>query len=166
MCRKGVGLNSILCTSCRHWVHKACTNKNRLTEDPNFKCRRCLGLIPIESTPNPDRIELEDENLEVVTSFCYLGDVIGERGGCYDATTARVRSAWKKFRELLPILTCRGISIRSRGHFYNSCVRSVLLHASETWPITTEDKARLSGWDHAIIRWICASKPFDSNPIL
>ena len=36
--------------------------------------------------------------------FCYLGDTLDADGGCDSAVTARVRSAWKKFREYLPIL--------------------------------------------------------------
>ena len=166
VCLRGVGRNSILCTCCNHWVHKACTDQiGRLVEDPNFKCKRCLGLIPDVVNPDPINLELGGEQIEVVTSFCYLGDVTGERGGCFDATTARIRSAWKKFRELLPILTCRGISLSNRGNGYNACVRSVLLHASETWPVTAVDIARLCRSDHAMIRWICSSKIADRESL-
>jgi len=37
--------------------------------------------------------------------FCYLGDMLDADGGCDSAVTARVITAWKKFREYLPILT-------------------------------------------------------------
>ena len=166
VCSVGVGRNSILCSSCKLWIHKKCTEiTGRLVEDPSFKCKRCLGLIPEVATPDPISLELDGEQIEVVTSFCYLGDVTGERGGCFDATTARIRAAWKKFRELLPILTCRGISLSNRGHGYNACVRSVLLHASETWPVTAIDIAGLRRTDHAMIRWICSSKIVDRDPL-
>ena len=166
VCFVGVGRNSILCTSCKHWIHKACTDlKGRLIEDPSYKCKRCRGLIPEVAPPDPIKMELEGEELDVVTSFCYLGDVTGESGGCFDATTARIRSAWKKFRELLPILTCRGISLSNRGNGYNMCVRSVLLHACETWPVTTVDITRLCRTDHAMIRWICSSKLADRDSL-
>ena len=166
VCFSGVGRNSILCTSCKHWVHKACTAlTGRLIEDPNFKCKRCLGLIPELATPDPINLVLDGEQIEAVSTFCYLGDVTGERGGCFDATTARIRSAWKKFRELLPLLTCRGISLSNRGNGYMACVRSILLHASETWPVTAVDIARLCRSDHAMIRWICSSKIADRDPL-
>jgi len=162
VCSIGVGRNSIFCVHCKHWVHKRCSgNKGRLKDDPDFKCRKCSGDVAQPTVPDLDRVVLDGEELEVVMSFCYLGDVTGQRGGCYDATTARIRSAWKKFRELLPILTCRGISLRNRGNAYSSCVRSVLLYASETWPVTVDDIARLCRCDHAMIRWICSSKLAD-----
>ena len=42
--------------------------------------------------------------LENVGKFCYLGDTINADGGADSAVVARVPSAWKKFRELSPIL--------------------------------------------------------------
>ena len=101
---------------------------------------------------------MNGEEIEKVQSFCYIGDFIGQRGGCFDATTARIRSAWKKFRELLPILTCRGLSLKTRGHAYNACIRSVLLYASETWAATQEDVTRLNRNDLMMIRWICSTR--------
>ena len=38
MRRKGVGLNSVYCRFCSHWVHKRCSIlKGRLSDIPNFK---------------------------------------------------------------------------------------------------------------------------------
>ena len=82
VCTEGVGSNSILCCNCNHWVHKKCTDiTGRLVEDPSFKCKRCLGLIPEVATPDPIILELDGEQIEIVSSFCSLGDVTGERGG-------------------------------------------------------------------------------------
>jgi len=36
-------------------------------------------------------------------------------GGCDSAVTARVISAWKKFREYQPILTGKGFSLKLKG---------------------------------------------------
>ena len=41
--------------------------------------------------------------LEKVDKFCYLAGMLDADGGCDSAVTPRVRSAWKKFREYLPI---------------------------------------------------------------
>ena len=40
------------------------------------------------------------ENFDRVDKFCYLGDMIGAGGGAEEASRARVRCAWAKFREL------------------------------------------------------------------
>jgi hypothetical protein len=165
VCQKGVGNNSIHCQGCNQWVHKRCSGlTGRLQTDPAFRCRTCQA----ESMPTPagiQEVSLGGQHLEVVDSFCYLGDVVGQAGGCYDATTARIRTAWGKFRDLLPIITNRGISLKTRGHLYNTAVRSVLLYGSETWPLTTEDTNRLIRNDNSMIRWICSVKLAERKPM-
>ena len=79
-------------------------------------------------------------------------------GGCEIAVTTRVKTAWKNFRELLPVLTSRHLSYKTCGHVYSSCVRSAMSHASETWPLT---KTNLQRNDRAMIRQICSIKPED-----
>ena len=63
--------------------------------------------------------------------FCYLGDMIGLGGDSDEAARARMRCAWAKFRELSPILTARGASLRVKGQIYWACVQSVLIYGSE-----------------------------------
>ena len=38
--------------------------------------------------------------VENVGKFCYLGDTLNGNGGVNSASVARVRCAWKKFKEL------------------------------------------------------------------
>ena len=64
----------------------------------------------------------------------------------------------------MPILTCCGLSLKSRGYDYNACVHSVLLYASETWAATQEDVSRLNRNDMMMIRWMCSTKLRDKVP--
>ena len=52
-------------------------------------------------------------------------------------------------------------SFKTRGPVYSSCVRSAMLHASETWPLTKPNLQRLQRNDRAMIRQICNVKPQD-----
>ena len=115
---------------------------------------------PINGRPQSE-VQVGPNKLEVVASFCYLGDMLSAGGGCEMAVTTRVKIAWKKFRELLPVLTSRHLSYKTRGHVYSSCVRSAMLHASETWPLTKMNLQRLQRNDRAMIRQICSIKPED-----
>ena len=60
--------------------------------------------------------------LEVVDKFCYLGDMLSVDGDADAAVEARVRIGWIKFRQLVPLLTNRDISLIRRGRLYGSCV--------------------------------------------
>ena len=91
---------------------------------------------PIDSRPQSE-VQVGPDKLEdVVASFCYLGDMLSAGGGCEITVTTRVKTAWKKFRELLPVLTSRHLSYKTHDHVYSSCLRGAMLHASETWPLT------------------------------
>ena len=81
--------------------------------------------------------------------------------GCDISVTTRVKTAWKKFRELLPVLTSRHLSYKTRGHVYSSCMRSAMLHASETWPLTKTNLQRLQRSARVMIRQICSIKAED-----
>ena len=124
VCRTGVGNNSIYCNGCKLWVHKKCSGLQRLTPNPDYRCAQCMGNArPIDSRPQSE-VQVGPDKLEVVASFCYLGDMLSAGGGCEMAVTTRVKTAWKKFRELLPVLTSRHLSYKTRGHVYSSCLRS------------------------------------------
>ena len=79
--------------------------------------------------------------------------------GSYDsAVTVRVRSAWKKFREYLPILTGKGFLLKLKSRYYVTCVRSCLMHGSETWPMKVENELKLNRTEMSMIRWMCGVK--------
>ena len=131
-CHTGVGSNSIFCNCCKHWVHKKCSGLKRLTKDPDYRCTRCQGTArPLDSRPWRE-VQVGSDKLEVVASFCYLGDMLSAAGGCELSTTTHVKTAWKKFKELLPVLSLFHLSFKTCGRVYSSCVRSTMLHASDT----------------------------------
>ena len=106
-------------------------------------------------------VQVGPDKLEVVTYFCYLTDMLSAGGGCEITITTCVKTAWKKFRELLPVLTSRHLSYKTRCHVYSSCVWSAMLRASETWPLTKTNLQPLQCNDRAMIRQICSIKPED-----
>ena len=161
ICHTGVGSNSIFCNGCKHWVHKKCSGLKGLKKDPDYRCTRCQGTArPLDGRPQKE-VQVGPNKLEVVASFCYLGDMLSAAGGCELSTTTRVKTAWKKFKDLLPVLSSHHLSFKTRGRVYTSCVRSAMLHASETWPLTKPNLQRLQRNDRAMIRQICNVGPQD-----
>ena len=70
--------------------------------------------------------------LDVEASFCYLGDMLSAADGCSLAIITRRCTAWGKFKKLLAILTYKHISLTVRRKVFDACVRSALLHGSES----------------------------------
>ena len=108
--RTGVGSNSIFCKGCKHWVHKKCSGLKRLAEDPDYRCTRCQGTARLLDGRPQREVQVGPDKLEVVASFCYLGDMLSAAGGCELSTTTGVKTAWKKFKELKPVLFSRHLS--------------------------------------------------------
>ena len=154
VCLKGVASNSIFCKYCKCWVHKRCSGvKGRLEAVVDFKCKACENIRVAEDQSKS--VKMGGIDYEVVDQFCYLGDMLNAGGGAEASSIARVRSGWKKFRELLPILTGRAFSHKAKGRLYRACVRSAMLYGSETWPMKEEDIQRICRADMQMIRWMC-----------
>ena len=161
VCRTGVGSNRIFCNGCKYLVDKKCSRPKRLTKDPDYRCTRCRELHAPWMADHRREVQVGPDKLEVVASFCYLEDMLSAAGGCEVLTTTRVKTTWKKFKELLPVLSSRHLSFKTRGRVYSSCVRSAMLHASETWSLTKPNLQRLQRNDRAMSRQICNVKPQD-----
>ena len=163
VCLTGVGkTNAILCDGCECWVHKKCSGiKGRLLPESKFMCARCLGTARAIDGRQSLEVEVGNEKLEVVPEFCYLGDMLSAGGGCELAAITRCKCVWGKFQQLLPLLTNRQVPLLTRGKVYSSCVRSVMLHAAETWAMKADTLNCLRRNDRAMIRWICNVKAKD-----
>ena len=88
-----------------------------------FKCKTCSNESVISDSV-PREIEFEGGSVKVRQEFCYLGDTVSSSGGVDKAISTRV-SAWRKFRKLLPLLTCRTIALSTKGRMFDACIRSV-----------------------------------------
>ena len=163
VCQPGVGsTNAIVCDGCERCVHKKCSGiKGRLLPDSVFRCARCLGTDRAIDERQSLGVEVGNEKLEVVPEFCYLGDMLSAGSGCELAAITRCKCPWGKFRQLLSLLTNRQVPLLTRGKVYSSCVRSMMLHATETWAMKADTLNRLRRNNRAMLRWICNVKAKD-----
>ena len=92
LCPTGVSCNSIQCNGCKHWWHTKCRGLKRPKKDPNYCCSKCQGTArPIDVRPQKE-VQVGSGKLEVIASFCYLGDMLSAASGCEPATTTRVKT--------------------------------------------------------------------------
>ena len=65
-------------------------------------------------------------------------------GGSEASSVTRVKCNWKKYRDLLPLLGSKAVSLKTKGDLYRSSMQHVLLYGSETWLSKTEVTQRLA----------------------
>jgi len=99
-----------------------------------------------------------------VDKFCYLDDMLSVDEDSDAAVETRFRIGQNKFGQLVSLLTNKDISLIVRGRFYSSCVRSTMLHGSETWLIRKENEVALQRAEMRMVRWICGMKLQDRVP--
>ena len=87
-----------------------------------------------------------------------LGDMLSVDGDADAAVEARIRTGWNKFRQLVPLLTNKDVSLIMRRRLYRNCVRSSMLHRSETWPVRKENVVALQRAEMRMVRWMYGVK--------
>ncbi len=143
------------------WVHKKCSGIACGLPAASVTCTQRCASRDQPATAALANAGLDIGNgivLENVGKFCYLGDMINAYGCADSAVVARVRSSWKKFRDLSPILTKKGASLLLKKKVYRSCVRSCVLYSSsETWLMRAEHEPKLERAEIRIIRMLCGA---------
>ena len=89
-----------------------------------------------------------------VDKFWYLGDMLSAGGGADASSITRIRTGWKKFRELPSLLTLTVFSHKMKDNIYKACVRSAMLYGP--WPVKIEDSCRLQRIEMQMARWMCS----------
>ena len=104
------------------------SEEDRLRTQTIYVCPRCCDQArPIDNRP-VTQVDVDGALLDVEQNFCYLGDILCAGRGCKLAIITRCGIAWGKFKRLLPILTSKHVSLRTREKVFNACVHSALLH--------------------------------------
>ena len=153
VCGRGVGANSILCTSCQYWCHGRCSGLRVVRVDPNFRCPACTGQVMREEADD-DALQIDGEVVEEVREFCYLGDLLDTEGSVERTVRMRVAAAWRKWREISSLLLNKAIPLKYRGRVYDACVRSVLLYGAEGWAMTDHVQSIVTGCDRRLLRYM------------
>ena len=65
---------------------------------------------------------------------------------------------------LLSVKINVNVSLFMRGRLYSSCVRSSMLHGSETWPVRKENVVALQHAEMKMVRWVCGVQLKDRLP--
>ena len=152
-CRKGVVRNSTKCTKCKNWVHKRCSEvQGSVKKATNFICQRCLGQLD----KNVDeRITLDGNGIETLGRFFYLRNVLSTKGVVQEAVNSRMRSAWKKLKDVSSILCKKDMSLRINEILYKSYVPSTLSYNAECWAMRREGERKPKVTEMRMLRILC-----------
>ena len=112
----------------------------------------------VGSHPDPVDIKLENDLIEVVEDFTYLGSSLNNQGDMEREISCRIGKATAAFSRLSKIWMSKKIPLSLKMKFYNSNVISTLLYASETWHMKLSQEKKIDSFDAKCLRKILRIK--------
>ena len=103
---------------------------------------------------NSHHIKLEEQVLEEVKAFTYLGSVVDKQGGTDADVRARIGKARAVFVQLKNIWSSKELSLKTKVRLFNTNVKSVLLYGSESWRTTVATIKRVQTFINICLRKI------------
>ncbi|KAI8120487.1 hypothetical protein CVS40_8300 [Lucilia cuprina] len=81
---------------------------------------------------NTSNFTLQQQHIENVQSFCYLGSIITTNGGSKEDVQNRINKARQAYGQLSHVWNSHHISWRTMLGIFSSCVKSVALYGCGT----------------------------------
>ena len=107
----------------------------RVVPDKFHRAVKRLCVCCLNPVTSPGRTSVDigaSANLKLVDMFCYIGDMLNVGRDADAAVETKIRIGWNKFRQMVPLLASKDISLIMRGRLYSSLVHSSMLHGNES----------------------------------
>ena len=97
-------------------------------------------------------VTIDDEKLETVDQFKYLGATITDDARSVQEIKIRIAIATSSLAKLKPIWRSKNISMKTRMNLLRALVNSVFLYGCETWTLNAEMEKRISAFEMNCMR--------------
>ena len=101
------------------------------------------------------QIKIDEEELEVVTDFTYLGSNISVENSVQKDISVRINKARNSYCSLRNIYKSYVSSLKTKVRICNSKVISVLLYGCQSWGVSKNDMHKLDVFQTKCLRRIC-----------
>ena len=106
------------------------------------------------NTTITEPVRMDDDLLEEVNSFTYLGRVVDSQGGTEADVKARIGKARAVFLQLKNVWSSKDLTLQTKIKIFNSNVEPVLLYGSETSRTTVATTMKVQTFINSCLRRI------------
>ena len=103
---------------------------------------------------NNSHITIDNDELEEVETFTYLGSIIATDGGTERDVKPRIGKASYAFKSLTNIWKSNKITTKTKIRLFNTNVKSVLFYGAETWKLSKPLIKKLQTFTNKCLRQI------------
>jgi hypothetical protein len=86
------------------------------------------------TTQEEGNVRLDGQVIPKKDIFRYLGSMLQKNGDIDDDVSHRIKVSWLKWRQVSTVLCDPRVSLKLKGKFYRSAIRSAMLYGAEYWP--------------------------------
>ena len=117
---------------------------------------KTVQMVVSNNPSHRDSTVLINQNrIQKVEKFRYLGSVINTEGTLKDDTALRIQSAWMSWKKLSGIMHDRKIRRDLKIKLYTTCIRPAMIYGSECWVVNGDCNRRLAVTEMKMLRKIC-----------
>ena len=103
---------------------------------------------------NDQRIKANDEQVDEVEEFLYLGALLDKEGGATKDIQQRLSKARQTFYRLRRIWDCNEISRKTKVQLFKTIARAVLMYGCEAWKLTKTEAKKLGAFQYKCMKRI------------
>ena len=119
----------------------------------NRKKTKTMVITKKDRSPT-SRLRINNDEIEQVDNFVYLGSLINWDGRQDKEIRRRIAIAYNNMRKLRKLITSRKISMTSRKRFVKCYIWPTLLYGCETWSINSQTRMRLEAFEMNLWRYV------------
>jgi hypothetical protein len=86
------------------------------------------------TTQEEGNVRLDGQVIPKKDIFRYLGSMLQKNGDIDDDVSHRIKVSWLKWRQVSTVLCDPRVSLKLKGKFYRTAIRSAMLYGAEYWP--------------------------------
>ena len=106
-----------------------------------------LTKTKIMTTEELREFKLDNENIEIVDHFNYLGAVFDRNGGCEREIKRRLGIGRTTMTNLNKVMNDTDVSINTKVRLVNTLVFPTVTYGSETWTINKSDRKKIDAFE-------------------
>ena len=103
---------------------------------------------------NDQRVKVNDEQVDDVEEFSYLGALLDKEGGATKDIQQRLSKARQTFYRLRRIWDTSEISRKTKVQLFKTIVRAVLMYGCEAWKLTKTEEKKLDAFQYKCMKRI------------
>ena len=143
--------DTVLLSTSQNGIENLLTSTQRNSENHNLYLNIAkTKIMHIDKTTMEREIYVNEERLEVVENFEYLGSLITNNGDTLKEIKRRLSIALQRLKQLNKLWN--GTDRTTKIRFLRACIFPIATYACETWTLTKQAEQRINAFEYKCYR--------------